>query len=262
MVSMEVMDAISNRRSIRKYQDKPVPEETVLKIVEAGVRAPCGCSLQKYSIIWVKDEEKRKILWESCRKYPFILEAPVTLAICADLRNLLRMIYTSENTPSIDNEVNLISIKHKFKAIFDAGLVAENMTIAAESFGLGSVFIGSAFANLNVIETLNLPTGVFPLCLLCIGYPDEDPSIRPRLPLHSVLFIDEYKDLTKEKIEDAAQNMNADARVTGNTVWIKHAKRKLSTDAETERKLKLAFIKTGFLSNENIDTYVNVKIKE
>ena len=80
MVSMKVMDAISNRRSIRKYQDKPVPEETVLKIVEAGVRAPCGCSLQKYSIIWVKDEEKRKILWESCRKYPFILEAPVTPA--------------------------------------------------------------------------------------------------------------------------------------------------------------------------------------
>jgi len=254
---MEVMDAILNRRSIRKYLDKPVPEEIVMKIVEAGQRAPCGCSLQKYSIIWVKNEEKRKILWENCRKYPFILEAPVTLAICADLRNLVRMTNKLEIKSHIENEVNLLSIKHKLKSIFDAGLVAENMTIAAESYGLGSVFIGSAFANLKVIETLNIPSGVFPLCLLCIGYPDEDPPLRPRLPSYSVLFVDEYKDLTKEEIENAAQHMNERARGNRDIKWIEHAKQKLSTTIETEKKLKTSFIKTGYLSNENIKNYLN-----
>jgi len=256
-VSMEVMDAILNRRSIRKYLDKPVPDETVMKIVEAGQRAPCGCSLQKYSIIWVKNEEKRKILWKSCMRYPFILEAAVTLAICADLRNLLRMTRKLEVKSDIENEVNLLSIKHKLKSIFDAGLVAENMTIAAESYGLGSVFIGSAFANLKVIETLNIPSGVFPLCLLCLGYPDEDPPIRPRLPLYSVLFVDEYKDLAKEELESAAKHMNERARGTRDITWVEHAKRKLSTNMETEKKLKESFIKTGYLSNENIRIYSN-----
>ncbi len=257
---MEVMEAILNRRSIRKYLDKPVSEEIVKQIVGAGIRAPCGCSLQKYSIIWVKNQERRRIIWDSCMKYPFILEAPVTLVICADLRKLVRMTKKIDTESHLENEVNLLSIKHKLKSVFDAGLVAENMTIAAESFGLGSVFIGSAFANLKVIETLNIPSGVFPLCLLCIGYPDEEPPIRPRLPLYSTLFVDEYKDLTKEEMENAAQYMNLHARGTKDTKWTERAKQKLSTNTETEKKLKIALIKTGYLSNENIKNFLNENI--
>ena len=252
MSSMKVMDAILNRRTIRKYLGKPVPEEIVLKILEAGQRAPCGSSMQKYSIIWVKNEEKRRILWDSCMRYQFILDAPVTLAICGDLRNLIRMIIKPDFGPPLEEEIDLLSLRHKLRSIFDAGLVAENMTIAAEAYGLGSVFIGSAFANLNVIETLSLPRGVIPLCLLCIGYPDEDPPLRPRLPSNCVLFVDEYRDLTEDEIEYGAQYMDR-ARVN----WIERSKRKLSANKERERKLTESLIKTGYLSNDNVRTYLN-----
>ena len=240
-----------NRRTIRKYLDKKVPEEIVLKILEAGQRAPCGSSMQKYSIIWVKNEEKRKILWDSCMKYQFILDAPVTLAICGDLRNLIRMIIKPEYGSSLEEEIDMLSLRHKMRSFFDAGLVAENMTIAAEAYGLGSVFIGSAFANMTVIETLNLPKGVIPLCLLCIGYPDEDPPLRPRLPSNCILFVDEYRDLSEDEVEHASQYMDK-ARAN----WIERSKRKLSANEDRERKLRDSLIKTGYLSNDNVETHL------
>jgi len=256
-IFMDAMDAILKRRTIRKYLKKSIPEEIIKSIVNAGLRAPCGSSLQKYSIIWVQNEEKRKILWECCMKYASILDAPVTLAICADLRKIVKMIKVSESELVLEEYINSLSIKYKLKSIFDAGLVAENITLAAESYGLGSVFIGSAFANLKVIETLKIPIGVFPICLLCIGYPDEDPPLRPRLPLSDILFVDEYEDLTKDENEEAIKYINISDKMDGDSKWIEKVKQKLSTNVENEKILKKSLIKTGYLSFENLTKYLN-----
>lgn len=75
-------------------------------------------------------------------------------------------------------------------SIMDACFVAQNMTMAAECLGLGSVYIGFAFANDELIKELELPKGVLPLTLLCVGYPDEHPPTRPRWPVSSILHID------------------------------------------------------------------------
>lgn len=255
MSSMEALDVILKRRTIRRYLDKPVPEETVLRILEAGQRALCGSSLQRYSIIWVKDEEKRKMLSDSCNRYKFILDAPVTLVICGDLRNIAKMILKPE-AGQLDEVIDSLSFRHKLRAFFAAGLVAENMTLAADALGLGSVFIGSAFANMDVIETLKLPKGVFPMCLLCIGYPDETPPLRPRLPSSCVTFIDEYRDLTEDEVEHGAQHME---KARGN--WIERSKRKLSPNIEREKKLTMSLIKTGYLSSDNARTYLNLDLE-
>ena len=201
---MEVMDAIFNRRTIRKYKHIPVPEEIIIKIVESGQRAPSACSFQTYSIILVKNEKKRKILWESCGKQNLILEAPVTLVMCADIRKILKMMKDLEFTSSLEKG---LGYRCKLLSIIDTALVAQNMTIAAESFGLGSIYIGGALANQKVIDALVLPKGVLPISLLCLGYPNEDPPLRPRMPLSSILFIDEYKDLTKDEMENSMQYM-------------------------------------------------------
>jgi hypothetical protein len=86
--------------------------------------------------------------------------------------------------------------------------MAENMTIAAECYGLGSVFIGSALANKKAIEALNLPKGVLPLTLLCIGYSDEQPPTRPRWPLKSIFHIDQYRDVAEKEIESSLEQMD------------------------------------------------------
>ena len=116
---MDVLDVIMNRRTIRKFKSKPVPEELVLKIVEAGQRAPTACSLQTYTIIWVKAEAKRKALCEACGKQQFILEAPVTLTICADVRKLIDIAKIGGNATSLERGFGYAI---KLFAIIDAAL--------------------------------------------------------------------------------------------------------------------------------------------
>ncbi|MCS7364615.1 MAG: nitroreductase family protein [archaeon GB-1867-035] len=244
---MEVLDVIMKRRTIRKFKSKTIPEEAVIQIIKAGQRAPSACSLQTYSIIWVKDEEKRRALWEACGKQPFILEAPVTLTICADVKKLIDIMNARGYQTSLEMGLGYAV---KMFAIIDAALAAENMVLAAEALGLGSVFIGSALANPKVIEILNIPKGVLPISLLCIGYPDENPPIRPRLPLETVLFIDSYKQLSKTELEKSVNYMNEKLAEEGyytkyskrstDFKWIDNVKRKLISDEKREK----VFVKT------------------
>lgn len=250
---MNVLEAIKKRRTIRKFKSKPVPEEIVLEIVKAGQRAPSACSLQTYSIIWVKDEEKRRALWEACGKQPFILEAPVTLTICADVKKLIDIMNARGFETSLERGLGYAV---KLFAIIDAILAAENMVLAAEAYGLGSVFIGSALANPRVVKILNIPKGVLPLSLLCIGYPDENPPVRPRLPLETVLFIDSYRQLSKSELDRGVEYMNEKLAEEGYYVkysqrsvdfkWIDNVQRKLVGNRKREEMLIETLKNLGF----------------
>ncbi|HID08227.1 MAG TPA: NADPH-dependent oxidoreductase [Armatimonadetes bacterium] len=250
---MDVLEAIKKRRTIRRFKSKPVPEEIVLEIVKAGQRAPSACSLQTYSIIWVKDEEKRRALWEACGKQLFILEAPVTLTICADVKKLIDIMNARGFETSLERGLGYAV---KLFAIIDAILAAENMVLAAEAYGLGSVFIGSALANPRVVKILNIPKGVLPLSLLCIGYPDENPPVRPRLLLETVLFIDSYRQLSKSELDRGVEYMNEKLAEEGYYVkysqrsvdfkWIDNVQRKLVGNRKREEMLIETLKNLGF----------------
>jgi nitroreductase len=140
--------------------------------------------------------------------------------------------------------------------------MAQNMTITAESFGLGSIYIGGAIANERVIKTLELPKGVFPLSLLCIGFPDEDPMQRPRLPISNILFVDKYRDLTKQELKNSIQNMveklkeeNYYFRYGMGSMeysWIDNLKSKLTPNMKDDENLKKILKKIGYTLDEPI----------
>jgi len=201
----QFLQILSNRKSIRNFKTTPIADNIAEKIVEIGQRAPSACNLQTYSVIWVKDAEIREKVWNACFAPNAIRKAPLLFIICADLRRLAKAL----NYLGHDH-----CLKHgqgyalKLMSIVDAVLVAENMTIAAECYGLGSVFIGSALANKKVIEALSLPKGVLPLTLLCVGYSDEQPPTRPRWPLKSILHIDQYRDVAEKEIDSSLEHMD------------------------------------------------------
>jgi len=257
--SSELLQLFLSRRSIRKFSSKPVKEPDVQKIVEVGQRAPTACNLQTYSVVWVKDAELREKIWDACGVSGSIRDAPVVFLICADVRRLAKV---------LDHLGYDHCLKHgygysiKLMSIMDASFVAENMTMAAECLGLGSVFVGSALANNKVIKALKLPKGVLPLTLLCVGYPDEQPPTRPRWPLSSVLYRDRYKDPSKQEMETFLKHMDHELQSEGyyqkygvrgpNYRYSDHIKSKTSfkprkkEDAETISVVKA----TGFLPNE------------
>lgn len=201
----QLLQILFDRRSIRKFKTMLIADNVAEKIVEAGQRAPSACNLQTYSVVWVRDKETKEKVWKDCFVTSAIRKAPLLFVICADLRRLAKV---------LDYLGHDHCLKHgqgyalKLMSIVDAVVAAENMTIASECHDLGSVFIGSALANKKLIKTLSLPKGVLPLTLLCIGYSDEQPPTRPRLPQKSILHIDQYKDVAEKEIENFLEQMD------------------------------------------------------
>ncbi|MDH5462624.1 MAG: nitroreductase family protein, partial [Candidatus Bathyarchaeota archaeon] len=247
-------------RTIRRFKSTLVEGAIVRKIVEAGQRAPSACNLQTFTIIWLKDTERRSRVLDACGVSS--LTAPVVFVVCADLRRLAKTLDSLDFDHCLRHDYGN---SLKLLSIVDASLAAENMTIAAECYELGSLYIGSALANQKLIEILKLPKGVLPLTLLCIGHPDEQPPTRPRLPLSSILQIDEYQDPSPEEIKSYLKHMNHTLDKEGyyqkyanrkpSYHYTDHIKRKTdpSNFKQEDKEISEVMKKIGFLLGEAIE---------
>lgn len=185
----EALSLLMNHRSIRKYADRPVTEEQLKIIVAAGQMASSSSSVQAYSVIAVTDPEQKRVLSALSGNQKYIEECPVFLVWCADLFRLKKAAEThlGDQGTFVDSTENFIV------ATVDAALAAQNAAVAAESMGLGIVYIGGVRNQIaEVAEQLKLPELVYPLFGMCVGYPDQNPGIRPRLPQGSVLHHGTY----------------------------------------------------------------------
>ncbi len=188
MTDNPIVETMLNRKSIRRYKNQPVPDETITAIVRAGQQAPFASQL--YSVLL-------------SRKKRHAFGAPLQFTICVDVHKISK-IMARRNWQVVSNDMLLLLF-----GIQDATLMAENMVIAAESFGLGSCFLGAApYMAEKIAKQYKLPPRVFPLVQLVMGYPAENPPPRPRYPLEFTLFEDTYPELTDEMIEMAMQQMD------------------------------------------------------
>ena len=195
-----LLKLLRERRSIRVFKRARMPDDVARLIVEAGVRAPSYLHLQEYSIIIVGDENLRGEVAKLCEgQNELIMNAAAIFLICADLNRPARML-------SLLGHLNILrSNKHPVEsilAVFDAGLVTAFMIMAAEIMGYGSAILyhpivyPSEFARL-----FQLPPGVTPLILLCVGERGEAPPLRPRLPLDLVFFRNFYREAGNEDLK-------------------------------------------------------------
>lgn len=192
----QALDFILNRKSIRKFKPKPISKEIINTIVKAGQRAPTACGMQLYSFVLVTDPKIKNDIFEEIGKHKYTEGAPVWIVVCADLAR------QSELFKILGVRANFGKLNKLIPSLFDAVLAAENMVIAAETLGLGSVFVGTIWKCMKRVATiLNLPGEVLPLALLCLGYPDEAPPLKPRWPLEAVLHENAYKLSSKEVME-------------------------------------------------------------
>jgi hypothetical protein len=130
-------------------------------------------------------------------------DAPLLFTVCLDVHKL-ELIMARRNWQFVTNDMDVLIL-----GIQDAALMAENMVIAAESFGLGSCFLGAApYVAGKIAQEYRLPKRVFPVVQLAMGYPAEEPTPRPRYPIEFVLFEDVYPQLSEEAIERAMKQMD------------------------------------------------------
>lgn len=184
-----VIELLNSHRSIRKFTDQAVSQDTINTVVQAGQAAATSSFIQACTVIQVNNPDNRTKLAEYAGGQTYVEEAPVFLVLCADMKR-----------HQLACDMNGAEMKSGFTEQFitatvDVGLLAQNLTTAAESLGLGAVYIGGIRNQIaKVADLLELPELVYPVFGLCLGYPDQNPEVKPRLPVEVVLKQDSYDD--------------------------------------------------------------------
>src|SRR5512136_206606 len=159
---MTPIDPILNRRSIRRYETKDIPEEVLRQILEAGRQAPSAANRQPIRFVIVKDHDILKSLCDTLITR-FVKYAPAAIVGCADVKSLLTGKW----------------------AVVDATIAMQNMVIAAWTLGVGSCWIGACNEE-KIKELLRIPDKWKIVALITFGYPAERPKPRKKKPFEEL----------------------------------------------------------------------------
>jgi FMN reductase (NADPH) len=188
----ETIHTILEHRSIRLYEDKPLTQEQINLIIQSAQAAPTSSFVQAYSIIGIKNPAVKSKLAELSGNQPYVRQNGHLLVFCLDLHRL-EAASRLEEVPLVQVETALSSTETFLVGTIDATLAAQNAVIAAESMGLGSVYIGGLRNRLEeVTKLLDIPSRVVPLFALCLGYPAGPSEKKPRLPAASIYHEERY----------------------------------------------------------------------
>ncbi len=165
---MDVFEAIKTRRSIRKYRKEPIPEELLLKVLEAGRWAPSAKNSQPWNFIVLKDEKVRRDVAEAFPPGRFLAEAACGIAVVTD--------------PKASNH-----------AVEDGAAATQNMLLAAHALGLGACWLGvyGGVYEEKVKEILGVPKEKLLISVISLGFPAETPT-KTRKSLDEILFTNKY----------------------------------------------------------------------
>ncbi|PIN80068.1 nitroreductase [Candidatus Woesearchaeota archaeon CG10_big_fil_rev_8_21_14_0_10_34_8] len=173
---MDVLHCIKTRRSVRKYQDIPIPFEYVGRVIEAGFNAPTAGNIQDVRFIIVQDKAKREKIAEACLQQFWMSAAPVQIVVCVDIKR-------GKQFYGIRGE-RLYSVEH-------AAAAAQNMLLAAHSYGLGACWIG-AFDEEALKSICGIPPYARPQMVITLGYADEIPPRPPKYIIETYTYIERF----------------------------------------------------------------------
>jgi nitroreductase len=193
----DVIEQIKNRKSMRVYENIPIPEKAKNEILNAAFEAPTAGAMMLYSILDITDEELKKKLAITCDNQPFIAKAPLVLIFLADYQRWYDAFCYEDCNPRKPGEGDILL------ACADAIIAAQNTVVAAESLGIGSCYIGDILENCEAVrELLNLTDYVLPAAMVVYGYPSEAQKNRrkpARFEKKFIVFNNKYQRLTKEE---------------------------------------------------------------
>jgi nitroreductase len=165
---MKVLEAITNRYSVRRYRNKAVEEQKLLRVLEAARLAPSASNRQEWRFVVVRDEARRRALAHAARDQEFVGEAPVVIVACAvDTGHVMPC-----GLPSFS---------------IDVAIALEHIALQATEEGLGTCWIG-AFDQAEVKRLLGIPGDVWVVELMPLGYPADQPGQKARKSLGEIVM--------------------------------------------------------------------------
>lgn len=180
----QTINTILQHRSIRQFTEQQIESDVLSSILDCGIAASSSSFIQCVSIIRVTQADTRDPLVQLSGGQTYVAAAAEFLVFCADFNR----------HQQIHPDAQLGFTEQTLVGAVDAGLMAQNCLLAAESLGLGGVYIGGLRNKPSeVSELLGLPEHVIPLFGLCLGYPAQDPELKPRLPQSLIVHQDQYQ---------------------------------------------------------------------
>lgn len=192
-----MLECMKNRRSIRKYAEKDIPESLLNELLNVACRASNTGNMQLYSVVVTRSLENKQKLAPAHFNQPMITTAPVVLTFCADANRFVKWAECRKAEAGFDNLQTFIA------STIDSMLFAQSFCDAAEEEGLGICYLGTTAYNADkIIDALSLPRLVVPIVTVTVGYPQEPlPAQVERLPLAAVVHNETYEDFTPASID-------------------------------------------------------------
>jgi nitroreductase len=205
ILNYKTVELLNQRRSIRAYSAKPITNEDEKVIIHAAIRAPTAGNLMLYSILKITDQKLKEKLAITCDNQPHIAKASLVLIFLADVQrwwNYFEICDVQKKCDDLNINFEKPQESDLLLACCDALIAAQNAVIAAEALGIGSCYIGDIMENYETHqELLQLPKWVFPITLLCFGYPKGDKEkipLTPRFSRDLIVHQNTYHKLTRE----------------------------------------------------------------
>ncbi|RQO68765.1 NADPH-dependent oxidoreductase [Aquitalea sp. FJL05] len=183
------LELMQQHRSVRSYQDKPIPAAVLDAVLDAAWKGPTSINGQQVSLVVVQDATRRQQIAEIAGGQPWIAQAPVFVTLVVDFHKTRLGVEAAGAEQVIQDSVEGFAV-----GAVDAGIALGNLMTAAHAAGLGVVPIGGIRRNPQaMIDLLQLPEYTFPIAGVVIGYTDQDSSIKPRLPRASFVHHEHYQ---------------------------------------------------------------------
>jgi len=213
----KILNSQLNHRTIRSWKDQEIEKDKLDLLFNIANRTATSNGMQQASIIRVTDPDK-KLRISKVAKQDYIANVPELLIFIVDNFRNTKIMEEKGKTVEFVNDTDRF-----FQGITDASIMAQNMVVAAEAMDLGSVYFGSILNDAReIIKILNLPEYTFPVVGLGLGYPNQEPQLKPRMDVKTRVFENDYKifDSYLEELKEYDQEMtnyydlrNANTRV-------------------------------------------------
>ncbi|ECB0725049.1 nitroreductase NfsA [Salmonella enterica subsp. enterica] len=216
------IELLCGHRSIRHFTDEPVTDAQREAIIAAARSTSSSSFLQCSSIIRITDRALREALVPLAGGQKHVAQAAEFWVFCADFNRHLQ----------ICPDAQLGLAEQLLLGVVDTAMMGQNALTAAESLGLGGVYIGGIRNNIeSVTELLKLPKHVLPLFGLCLGWPADNPDLKPRLPAELVVHENQYQPLDEKLLarydEQLAEYYLTRGSNTRRDTWSDHIRRTL-----------------------------------
>lgn len=205
-VKNEMIQKQLAHRTIREFTDENIPEEIFNLLIETAKRTATSNGMQASSIIRITDSKIKKEIAEICNQ-EYVARAPELLIFIVDQYRNSRIVKEMNH-----NDKNFRGADNFLSSFTDACITAQNLVNAAEALGLGTVYLGSILNDSEKIcEILQLPELTFPVVGLGIGYPNQEPQLKPRMDMKYRVFENTYKtfDSYLEELKDYDEEMTS-----------------------------------------------------